>query len=97
MSSAAAASLLAGCAVGPNFKTPEAPHGTGFTPAGQIAPTTAAAPLPGGEAQRFVDGLDIPGQWWTLFQSAQLNALIERALEEQPHPRSRAGGLAPGQ
>ena len=78
------AGLLASCAVGPNFKAPQAPHTAGFAPAGQIAPQTAAAAGPGGEAQRFVDGMDIPGEWWTLFQSAQLNALIERALENSP-------------
>jgi NodT family efflux transporter outer membrane factor (OMF) lipoprotein len=76
--------LLSGCAVGPNFKAPEAPHNAGFVPAGQLAPETTAAPLPGGNAQRFVDGMDIPGQWWTLFQSAELNALIERALKNSP-------------
>src|ERR1700688_100155 len=76
--------LLAACAVGPNFKAPAAPHTTGFAPAGQIAPETTATALPGGQAQRFVDGMDIPGQWWTLFQSAQLNALIERALKNSP-------------
>jgi NodT family efflux transporter outer membrane factor (OMF) lipoprotein len=79
-----ATGLLTSCAVGPNFKAPEAPRTGGFTPAGQIAPETAATALPGGEAQRFVDGMDIPGQWWTLFQSAQLNALIERALKNSP-------------
>ena len=80
----AAAGLLAACAVGPNFKAPEAPRDASFAPPGQIAPKTTATALPGGEAQRFVDGMDIPGQWWTLFQSAQLNALIERALENSP-------------
>jgi NodT family efflux transporter outer membrane factor (OMF) lipoprotein len=80
----ATVTLLAGCAVGPNYKAPEAPHTAGFTPTGQLAPQTAAAPLPGGEAQRFVDGKDIPGQWWTLFQSTQLNALIEQALANSP-------------
>jgi NodT family efflux transporter outer membrane factor (OMF) lipoprotein len=75
---------VAGCAVGPNFKPPEAPAGGGFMPAGRLPAVTASAPLPGGEAQRFVDGLDIPGQWWTLFQSAPLNALIERALAHSP-------------
>src|SRR6202790_4946227 len=78
------AGLLAACAVGPNFKAPPAPRDAAFVPAGQIAPETTAAPLPGGQAQRFVDGMDIPGQWWTLFQSAQLNALIERALANSP-------------
>ena len=68
----------------PNFKAPQAPHDARFAPAGQLPAATAAAALPGGEAQRFVDGLDIPGQWWTLFKSAQLNALIERALKNSP-------------
>ncbi len=76
--------LLAACAVGPNFKAPDAPRNAGFAPAGQFAPETAAAPLAGGTAQRFVDGMDIPGQWWTLFQSTELNALIERALKNSP-------------
>jgi NodT family efflux transporter outer membrane factor (OMF) lipoprotein len=76
--------LLCACAVGPNFKPPAAPRSTGFTAAGQMAPETSAAPLPDGQAQRFVDGMDIPGQWWTLFQSAELNALIERALKNSP-------------
>jgi NodT family efflux transporter outer membrane factor (OMF) lipoprotein len=80
----ATVTLLAGCAVGPNYKAPEAPHTAGFAPTGQLAPQTATAPLPGGEAQRFVDGKDIPGQWWTLFQSTQLNALIEQALANSP-------------
>jgi NodT family efflux transporter outer membrane factor (OMF) lipoprotein len=81
---AAAAVLLTGCAVGPNFKTPAPPHTAGFTRENQLLPQTAAAPLPGGQAQRFVDGMDIPGQWWTLFQSAELNALIEQALANSP-------------
>jgi NodT family efflux transporter outer membrane factor (OMF) lipoprotein len=78
------AGMLAGCAVGPNFKTPAPPHTAGYVPAGQLPPSTTSAPLPGGAAQRFVDGLDIPGQWWTLFQSTELNALIERALANSP-------------
>jgi len=74
---------LTACAVGPNFKAPEAPQG-GFTPAGQLPPETVATPSANGPAQRFVDGMDIPGQWWSLFQSAELNALIERALKNSP-------------
>ncbi|MEP6884451.1 MAG: efflux transporter outer membrane subunit [Gammaproteobacteria bacterium] len=80
----ASGGLLAACAVGPNFKAPPPPRSTSYAPAGQIAPETAAAPQPGGQAQRFVEGMDIPGQWWTLFQSAELNALIERALKNSP-------------
>ena len=79
-----AALALFGCAVGPNYKTPAAPNTPGFVPPGALSATTSTAPLAGGEAQRFVDGLDIPGQWWTLFQSDDLNALIQRALKNNP-------------
>jgi NodT family efflux transporter outer membrane factor (OMF) lipoprotein len=81
---AAATGLLAACAVGPNFKAPAAPHNAGFVPPGQLPAATTATETAGGQAQRFVDGMDIPGQWWTLFQSAELNALIERALANSP-------------
>lgn len=82
--SAALACLLAACAVGPNFKTPDAPKTAGFTPPGEIPRQLGATASPDSQAQHFVDGLDIPGQWWTLFQSPALNALIERALANSP-------------
>ena len=81
--SAALACFLTACAVGPNFKTPEAPKTAGFAPPGDIPAQLGASASPN-PAQRFVDGLDIPGQWWTLFQSPALNALIERALANNP-------------
>ena len=59
---------------------PDPPHTPGFAAPGELPSETSAAPLPGGETQRFVEELDIQGQWWTLFQSAELNALIERGL-----------------
>jgi NodT family efflux transporter outer membrane factor (OMF) lipoprotein len=78
------AALLASCAVGPNFKPPAAPDTPGFVAQGQLAAQTAATEGPDGQAQRFVAGMDIPGQWWTLFQSAELNALIERGIANSP-------------
>ena len=81
---ATAIALLTACAVGPNYKTPAPPATAGFVAPGSLVGTTATAPLAGGEAQRFVEGMDIPGQWWTLFRSPELNALIERALANNP-------------
>jgi NodT family efflux transporter outer membrane factor (OMF) lipoprotein len=80
---AAALALLAGCAVGPDFHRPVPPDTTGYT-AEPLPAETAHAEVHGGEAQRFAAGEDIPGQWWTLFHSAPLNALIERALKANP-------------
>jgi NodT family efflux transporter outer membrane factor (OMF) lipoprotein len=45
---------------------------------------TASTEVKGGEAQRLVDGMDIPGQWWALFRSQPLNDLIEQALKANP-------------
>jgi NodT family efflux transporter outer membrane factor (OMF) lipoprotein len=81
---ATAAATLAACAVGPNYRAPSAPPTAGFIAPAALPATTAASPVAGGDAQRFVDGMDIPGQWWTLFQSPDLNALIARALAHSP-------------
>lgn len=77
------ASCLSACTVGPDFVRPETPKDAGFT-AEKLVPKTASANVPGGGAQHFVAGQDIPGEWWTLFRSASLNALIEEALKANP-------------
>jgi len=70
----------AGCAVGPDFKTPTAPDVVGYS-SEPLADPAASAAGSGGEPQRFADGQDIPAEWWTLFHSAPLNAVIEEALK----------------
>ena len=74
---------LSGCAVGPDFDRPAAPDVEGFT-SSPLPGKTVSTEVAGGEAQRFVQGLDIPGQWWTLFHSEALNTLIEEALKNNP-------------
>ena len=71
--------LTTACVVGPNFKRPPAPPVSTYTLA-QPQTTEATRGVPGGEAQNFVPGGDIPADWWTLFHSKPLNDLIERAL-----------------
>ena len=75
--------LLAGCAVGPDFERPAAPDVPGYTSA-PLAQQTVSADVKGGDTQHFLQGLDIPGQWWTLFHSEALNTLIEQALKNNP-------------
>ena len=74
---------LTGCAVGPDFERPAAPDVEGYTPS-PLLTKTASAGVTGGEEQRLVQGLDIPGQWWTLFHSSALNTLIDEALKNNP-------------
>ncbi|HEY6981911.1 efflux transporter outer membrane subunit [Reyranella sp.] len=74
----------AGCTVGPDFKRPAKPTETGYTPE-SLAPKTASAGVAdGGAAQTFDPGADIPGQWWELYRSSELNALIDQALKANP-------------
>ena len=80
---------LAGCAVGPDFQRPTAPREAGYLPGPPLAHTDSA----GGEVQRFVPAMDIPGQWWTLFHSPPLNALIARALAANPDRRAAQAAL----
>jgi NodT family efflux transporter outer membrane factor (OMF) lipoprotein len=84
--------IVAGCAVGPNFHRPAPPAVTRYTQE-PLAAKTAKADVAGGEAQRFVQGLDIPGQWWRLFHSKPLNALIEQALRANPSLASAQAAL----
>jgi NodT family efflux transporter outer membrane factor (OMF) lipoprotein len=79
----AALMVLTGCEAGPDFKPPPAPDATGYTPDPLPGGTTAARTR-GGEAQRFVTNLDIPGQWWDLFHSEPLSRLIEESLKANP-------------
>jgi NodT family efflux transporter outer membrane factor (OMF) lipoprotein len=74
---------LSACAVGPNYQPPAAPTAKTYTPT-PISQTTPAVPGPGGNTQQFVQGMDIPGQWWTLFHSEPLNDLIDDSIKNNP-------------
>jgi NodT family efflux transporter outer membrane factor (OMF) lipoprotein len=77
------ATILAGCTVGPDFHAPTAPVSTRFTEA-TLPVRTVSAATPGGSAQRLTSGRDIPGDWWNLFHSPQITALVTRALKANP-------------
>jgi NodT family efflux transporter outer membrane factor (OMF) lipoprotein len=77
------AAFAASCAVGPSYHRPEAPPDAGYAPA-PLLETSASAPVHGGEAQRLVSGRDVPFEWWELFKSPALNALVERAFKANP-------------
>jgi NodT family efflux transporter outer membrane factor (OMF) lipoprotein len=76
--------LFAGCTVGPDFVRPEAPAADRFT-ADPLPSQTASAGVSGGAAQRFTADRDIPAEWWTLFHSPALDALIKDAIKASPN------------
>jgi outer membrane protein TolC len=88
--------FLLGCAVGPDFK-PVAPPDTTTYSKEPLPSHTASANIAGGRSQRFVRDLDIPAEWWTLFRSRKLNALIERSLKSNPTLEAALGALRQAQ
>jgi NodT family efflux transporter outer membrane factor (OMF) lipoprotein len=69
---------LTGCAtVGPNFSEPQAPQASSWRHAG-------AAP---------VDSARLPAQWWTVFDDPALNALEQRAVQDNPGVKASAQRL----
>jgi len=81
--SAVAAALLTSCAVGPDFLHPAAPETSRYTKE-PLTPRTSSTDAPTGQSQHFIEGRDIPQEWWLLFRSPALNALVERALKNNP-------------
>jgi NodT family efflux transporter outer membrane factor (OMF) lipoprotein len=75
--------VVAGCTVGPDFKSPDKPTIDGYTPE-NLVPRTSSAPVHGGEAQSLMLGADVPGRWWQLYRSAELDALVDQALKANP-------------
>jgi len=85
--------LMAGCAVGPNFKRPAVPAVNDYIDH-PISNTITTTNVTGGEAQHFAKGSDIAGDWWTLFHSQPLNELIELALTNNPDLKAAHAALS---
>ncbi|MGC2223289.1 MAG: hypothetical protein WA624_13465 [Methylocella sp.] len=84
--------LTAGCAFGPDFVDLVTPDVTEYTKE-PLKASSASAGSGLDQGQRFVQELDIPGQWWTTFHSRPLNDLIEDALKHNPDPRTAEATL----
>ena len=80
------AALSSGCTLGPDFKKPDAPTATGYTPQPLSTEKTGAS-------QKYNATATIPFDWWTLFHSPELNSLIERAFKANPTIQSAQATL----
>jgi NodT family efflux transporter outer membrane factor (OMF) lipoprotein len=88
----AASTLLISCEVGPNFKKPAPPDAETYSKKPLRNPQ-ATTGITGGGSQRFVQGLDIPAQWWTLFHSKALTDLVESSLAANPSIKAAQDAL----
>src|SRR5215471_11777059 len=73
------AALVGSCAVGPDFLVPAPPDVERYS-ASPLPNQTVASATTGGASQSFAVGRDLPGEWWALYRSRHLNALIQRAI-----------------
>lgn len=72
--------ILVGCAVGPDFIRPAPPDTDRYT----LEPRPEATVAADGHAQHFTPGAAIPADWWRLFKSAQLDAVVRQAIANNP-------------
>lgn len=72
---------LAGCAMGPTGEPPAMPQPEHYGAQAQPAQTVAAD----GVAQQFVTGAHPVPQWWTLYRSDALDALVQEGLANSPN------------
>jgi NodT family efflux transporter outer membrane factor (OMF) lipoprotein len=91
--------LVLGCAalelcacVGPNFHRPAPPRVDRYT-AEPLPPRTASALGPGGAAQKFLAQQEVPRNWWTLFGSEEIDALVTQALSANPSVQAATAAL----
>src|SRR3569833_2149525 len=88
--------VLAACAVGPDFHSPPPPVTEHYTQGAQPQSTEEVAG-PAGAAHTIGGDRDIPADWWSLFQSEPLDALVKEALHDSPTVESARAALRSAQ
>jgi NodT family efflux transporter outer membrane factor (OMF) lipoprotein len=88
----APALALAACALGPDFKRPDAPAGDHV-----VAAPAAEALQVEGAWQRFDANADIPARWWTLLGSPELDAGVDDAIAHSPTLQEARAALSQSQ
>jgi NodT family efflux transporter outer membrane factor (OMF) lipoprotein len=91
----ALAIAVAGCAVGPNYHRPaDTPVAKDFAPTAMPDTTSGVTGVTGGDPEHFVLGRDIAFAWWKEFGSAKLDALVDKALANNPTLTAAKAALA---
>ena len=79
--SVAAASALSSCVVGPNFHEPKPPETSAY-----LHPSADAAPVQpqAQDVQSISQGVELAGEWWQLFHSAQMDEVVRSSIAASP-------------
>ncbi len=86
-------SIAGGCTVGPNFVPPKAPPIARYT----YGPQPAATVKANGQSQYFNQGAKIEADWWRLFKSPKIDAVIKVAIVNSPGLQAAQAGLRQSQ
>ncbi len=81
--------LIAGCAVGPDFIRPTPPAVDRYTRSPEPTATLPAA----GQSQQFEMGAKLAADWWHLFNSSKLEAVLKEALVNNPSLQAAQASL----
>lgn len=80
----ATSTAFTGCMVGPNFHSPKLSTIQSYTDT-KLPAHTVSAPVSGGASQYLIQGENIPAQWWYLFHSPIINALVTQGIKYNPN------------
>jgi NodT family efflux transporter outer membrane factor (OMF) lipoprotein len=86
-----ATTMLAGCAVGPDFLRPAQPKAGAYT-----STEVGSLPSAGADAvrQRIAMGKEVSAQWWRLFRSPEMNEVLDTVIAGSPTLESGRATLA---
>jgi NodT family efflux transporter outer membrane factor (OMF) lipoprotein len=87
------AAASSACTVGPDFTRPEAPSTTRYTAPDETSSRKGAAG-PTAPGQAVALGERVTAEWWTLFRSPEINALVKEAIAGSPTFESASAHLA---
>ncbi len=82
-----------GCAVGPNFERPKPPSIEQY--ASSATPTTTIAAE--GKVQNFKQGAEVASDWWRLFNSPKIDAVVKEAIANNQSLQAAQAGLRQSQ
>ena len=85
--------MCGGCAVGPNFVRPSPPDTNRYTQELQSEATVEA----NGQTQNFKSSNALIADWWKLFNSSELNSVVNKAIANNPTLQSSEDNLRQSQ
>ena len=89
--------IVAGCKAGPDFVRPALPQANQYSLPHAGGESAAATTAESDTTQHIVLGEGVAMKWWTLFRSAELDVLVQQAIDGSPTILEATSTLAQAQ